>query len=137
MEKNQFFRAKILSVNTWRSGPDICSLICGLDFPEFKLRLFLEKNNWETWSSPWKFETVLPLHLMTTYINVKGLRKWVGRIDRTVYGNTGCSKQFKWTYTLMCLGRVGRFGQCWNCSKIQIWNLDRLTHIQFNVWGNE
>ena len=27
-EKNSFFRAKNLSVNTWRSGPDICSLIC-------------------------------------------------------------------------------------------------------------
>ena len=27
-EKNHFFRAKNLSVNTWRSGPDICSLIC-------------------------------------------------------------------------------------------------------------
>ena len=26
--KNQFFRAKNLSVNTWRLGPDICSLIC-------------------------------------------------------------------------------------------------------------
>ena len=30
-EKNTFFRAKNLSVNTWRSGPDICSLICGYD----------------------------------------------------------------------------------------------------------
>ena len=28
--KTSFFRAKILSVNTWRSGPDICSLICAL-----------------------------------------------------------------------------------------------------------
>ena len=27
--KISFFRAKNLSVNTWRSGPDICSLICG------------------------------------------------------------------------------------------------------------
>ena len=27
-EKNQFFRDKNLSVNTWRSGPYICSLIC-------------------------------------------------------------------------------------------------------------
>ena len=27
--KNQFFRAKNLSVNTWRLGPDIYSLICG------------------------------------------------------------------------------------------------------------
>ena len=26
--KTSFFRAKNLSVNTWRSGPDICSLIC-------------------------------------------------------------------------------------------------------------
>ena len=26
--KNRLFRAKNLSVNTWRSGPDICSLIC-------------------------------------------------------------------------------------------------------------
>ena len=30
--KNSFFRAKNLSVNTWRSRPDICSLICGLSF---------------------------------------------------------------------------------------------------------
>ena len=29
-EKPVFFMAKNLSVNTWRSGPDICSLICGL-----------------------------------------------------------------------------------------------------------
>ena len=36
------------------------------------------------------------------------------------------------TYTFMCLGREGHFGQCF---KIQIWNLDRLTHIQFNVRG--
>ena len=28
MGENQFFRAKNLSVNTWRLGPDICSLIC-------------------------------------------------------------------------------------------------------------
>ena len=28
MGKKTFFRAKKLSVNTWRSGPDICSLIC-------------------------------------------------------------------------------------------------------------
>ena len=27
-EKNSFSGAKNLSVNTWRSGPDICSLIC-------------------------------------------------------------------------------------------------------------
>ena len=27
--KSCFFRAKNLSINTWRSGPDICSLICG------------------------------------------------------------------------------------------------------------
>ena len=27
-EKTVFFRAKNLIVNTWRSGPDICSLIC-------------------------------------------------------------------------------------------------------------
>ena len=27
--ETSFFRAKNLSVNTWRSGPDICSLICG------------------------------------------------------------------------------------------------------------
>ena len=26
--KTSIFRAKNLSVNTWRSGPDICSLIC-------------------------------------------------------------------------------------------------------------
>ena len=35
----------------------------------------------------------------------------------------------------MCLGRASHFGQHWNCSKIQIWTLNRLTHIQFNVWG--
>ena len=28
-EKTIFFRAKNLSVKTWRSEPDICSLICG------------------------------------------------------------------------------------------------------------
>ena len=30
MKKPGFFRAKNLSVNTWRSGPDICFLICDL-----------------------------------------------------------------------------------------------------------
>ena len=30
-EEPVFFRAKELSVNTWRSGPDICSLICGVN----------------------------------------------------------------------------------------------------------
>ena len=29
--KTSFFRAKNLSVNAWRSGPDICSLICGYE----------------------------------------------------------------------------------------------------------
>ena len=36
---------------------------------------------------------------------------------------------------LKCLGRARCFGQCQNCFKIQIWNLNRLTHIQFNVCG--
>ena len=40
-----------------------------------------------------------------------------------------CSKQFKWNLYLYVSG------QCENCFKIQIWNLNRLTHIQFNVWG--
>ena len=29
VKKTHVFRAKNLGVNTWRSGPDICSLICG------------------------------------------------------------------------------------------------------------
>ena len=49
--------------------------------------------------------------------------------------HTECSKQFKWNSYFMCLGRAGRFGRHKNCSKIQIWNLNRLTHIQFNVLG--
>ena len=42
--KNQFFfRAEILSVNTWRSGPDICSLICGFSnqFQNSKVWIFM------------------------------------------------------------------------------------------------
>ena len=39
------------------------------------------------------------------------------------------------TYSHMCLGRTGRFGQHQNCLKIQIWNLYGQTYIQFNVWG--
>ena len=41
--KTSFSRAKNLSVNTWRSGPDICSLICASDEAwisiEIKIRL--------------------------------------------------------------------------------------------------
>ena len=39
------------------------------------------------------------------------------------------------THTFMCLGRAGCFGQHYKCSKIQIWNLNRLTHTQYNLWG--
>ena len=48
-----------------------------------------------------------------------------------------CSKQLKWNLYLyvVCLGRAGHFGQCKKCFEIEIWNLNRLTHIQFNVWG--
>ena len=36
-QKPGFFRAKNLSVNTWRSRPDICSLICELNvYPNAK-----------------------------------------------------------------------------------------------------
>ena len=38
--ENQFFRAKVLSVDTWRSGPDICFLICALHLWIFSLLLF-------------------------------------------------------------------------------------------------
>jgi len=42
-------------------------------------------------------------------------------------------KQFK--QNLYFYGRAGHFGQCKNCFKIWLWILNRLTHIQFNVWG--
>ena len=35
----------------------------------------------------------------------------------------------------MCLGIASHFGQHWNYFKIQIWNLDRPTHNQFNAWS--
>ena len=40
MKPSSVFRAKNLSVNTWRSGPDICSLICEVD-PYFRFPFFL------------------------------------------------------------------------------------------------
>ena len=39
-EKNISFRAKTLSLNTWRSGPDICYLWAGL--PRFKIAGFYD-----------------------------------------------------------------------------------------------
>ena len=39
------------------------------------------------------------------------------------------------TYTFMCLGRAGRFGQGKNWFEIEMWNLNRLAHIEYNVWG--
>ena len=52
MGKTSFFRAKNLSVNTWRSGPDIvCSLICDSIFlimNKFSVHQFfwVQKKSW-------------------------------------------------------------------------------------------
>ena len=46
-----------------------------------------------------------------------------------------CSIQFKWKSYFYVSGQRWLFWAALNCSKIQIWNLNRLTHIQFNEWG--
>ena len=42
MKKHTFFRAKNLSVNTWRSGLDICSLICAWDLCNFSTYILFQ-----------------------------------------------------------------------------------------------
>ena len=46
-----------------------------------------------------------------------------------------CSKQFKWNLYIYVSGQSRPFWSVLKLYKIQIWNLNRLTHIQFNVCG--
>ena len=46
-----------------------------------------------------------------------------------------CSKQLKWHSFFCVSGQSRPFWAALNHSKIQTWNLNRLTHIKLNVWG--